>query len=421
MKKSFILILATVFIGFNTIAQQSAKQETVEETKKQEKKFGITFNGFVKNDFILDSRQVLSAREGHFLLYPLNERLDVEGKDINARASFNYLSIQSRLIGKITGPDAFGAKTSGLIEGAFFGNISSNINSFRLRHAFIKLNWPTTEVLMGQYWHLMFNTACFPGTVSFNTGAPFQFFSRNPQIRISQKLGDFKISGSAATQLDFISPGGSVVLRNALLPDLSGQASYSNDNILVGLSAGYKQLVPRLQTDSLYKTTTSVGGFTAQAFFKHTTKPVTYKLEATFSQNGYDGLFIGGYAVKSITDNQRDYREYTTIDVMTFWADVQTNGKKFQGGLFIAYSHNLGSMKEIEEMDLISNYTRGWNIGYLVRFAPRFIINSGKLRLAFELESTGAGYGDTINSSGVPQNTKLIVNHRILVATYYFF
>lgn len=411
MKKSILLFLA---LGLLACFKVSAQDD-------EEKKFGIQFKGYVKNDFILDSRQVITAREGHFLLYPADEKLDIEGNDINARASFNYLSIQTRLTGVITGPDAFGAKTSGLIEGAFFGNIAPNINSFRLRHAFIKLNWPTTEVLLGQFWHLMFNTACFPGTVSFNTGAPYQFFSRNPQIRISQKLGNFKLTGSAATQLDFVSPGGSVVLRNALLPDLSGQLSYSNDKILAGLSAGYKQVVPRLETDSLYKTTKAVGGFTAQAFFKHTTKPITYKIQATFSQNGYDGLFIGGYAVQSISDVDRDYREYTTIDVITFWADVLTNSKKFQGGLFLGYSHNLGSTDEIEEIGMISRYTRGYDIGYMIRIAPRFIVNSGKARLAVELESTGAAYGESVNSFGVPQNTKLIFNHRILVATYYFF
>jgi hypothetical protein len=421
MKKSIVLILATVFIGLSSVAQQPDKQETKESTEKKERNFGIKFNGFVKNDFIFDSRQVVSAREGHFLLYPLNESLDEDGKDINARGSFNYLSIQSRLTGRISGPDAFGAKTSGLIEGAFFGQTNPDINGFRLRHAFIKLNWTSTELLMGQFWHLMFNTACYPGTVSFNTGAPFQFFSRNPQIRLSQKAGPITFSGALATQLDFASPGGSSSLRNALLPDLGGQISYSNDMILVGLTAGYKQLVPRLVTENNYKTKAKVRGVSGQAFFKLATKPITAKAEITYYQNGYDGLFIGGYAVQSITDPARDYRDYTTLNVLNFWTEVHTNGKKIQGGLFIGYSHNLGSNKEIEEISMITTYSRGYSIGYIFRVAPRLIINRGKLRFAVETEHTGAAYGDSVNNKGVPQNTKLVVNHRLLVATYYFF
>jgi len=87
---------------------------------QDEKKFGIKFSGFVKTDIFFDSRQTWDARDGQFLLYPKNEFLDENGDDINAVSKFNMLSIQTRLKGAITGPDALGAKTSGLIEGAFF-------------------------------------------------------------------------------------------------------------------------------------------------------------------------------------------------------------------------------------------------------------------------------------------------------------
>ena len=410
MKKSILLLIAIGFIlSFKTIAQE------------KEKLFGIKISGFVKNDFIFDTRQIVSARDGHFLLYPLNVKLDMDGEDINAKASFNYLAIQSRLTGKITGPDAFGAKTSGLIEGAFFGHIENNINSFRLRHAYIKLNWKTTEVLFGQYWHLMFVTSCFPGTVSFNTGVPIQFFSRNPQIRISQKLGNITLTGVAATQLDFVSPGGSETLRNAIIPDLSGQISYTSEKLLVGLTAGYKQLLPRLETDNMYKASSTVGGITTQAFFKYVTSPLTIKLNATYAQNGFDGLQIGGYAVKSITDPERDYRDYTTINTIGYWGDFHSNGKKWQTGLFIGYIKNLGSNDVIEAMDLFGTYTRGSDIASVYRVAPRVILNSGKIRFAAEFEHTGSAYGASISNQGVPQDTKMVINNRILVAVYYFF
>ena len=418
MKKSILLLCAIGFlVSFNTIAQEKEKEE------EKEKLFGIKFSGFVKNDFIFDTRQVVSARDLHFLLYPKPVLLDPDGEDINDKADFNYLAIQSRLTGKITGPDAFGAKTSGVIEGAFFGRLETDINSFRLRHAYLKLNWKTTELLAGQYWHMMFVTACFPGTVSFNTGVPIQFFSRNPQIRITQKLGKFSIAGAASTQLDFQSPGpgGAKTLQNALLPDLSGQVSYSTEELLVGVTAGYKQLMPRIETGNMYKTTELVRGITTQAFFKYVFAPITFKIQTTYAQNGFDGLQIGGYAVKSITDVDRDYRNYTTINTIGFWNDIHTNNKKFQVGLFSGYIKNLGSIDEIEEIDMIARYTRGSDIAYVYRIAPRAILNSGKVRLAAEIEHTGAAYGDSVNSNGVPQNAKVVRNNRILVALYYFF
>ena len=410
MKKSILLLLLTGFV-FNIIAQ----------AQEEEPKYGITFTGFVKNDFIFDTRQTVSAREGHFLLYPANVKEDPAGDDINARSSFNYLSIQTRLTGTITGPDAFGAKTSGKIEGAFFGHANSDINGFRLRHAYIKLNWTNTEVILGQYWHLMFVTGCFPGTVSFNTGVPFQYFSRNPQIRISHKVGALTLTGAVATQRDFASPGGSDVLRNALLPDLQGQMSYSSDNLLLGVGAGYKQLLPHLETDSAYKTDESIGGFTAQSFVKYVTNPVTIKIEGAYAQNGYDGLFIGGFAVKSITDSLRDYREYTTINTLSLWTDIHTNGKNFQFGIFAGYSKNLGSMDEIDDLSRIVTYTRGSNIAAIYRVSPRFIVNSGKTRFALELEHTGADYSKSYDNKGVPKHGDWVTNNRVLVAAYYFF
>ncbi len=98
---AFVLFLVTI-----TFAQDNSK-------------FGIKLTGFVKTDIFFDSRQNVAVREGHFYLYPLNESLDAYGNDINGKDNFNMLSIQSRLKGVITGPEAFGAKTSALIEGAF--------------------------------------------------------------------------------------------------------------------------------------------------------------------------------------------------------------------------------------------------------------------------------------------------------------
>jgi hypothetical protein len=103
--------------------------------------FGISFSGFVKTDIIYDSRQTVNLREGHFLLYPANRNLDLNGADINAKSSFNILSIQTRLTAKLKGPDAFSAKTSGVIESEFFGTSDADLNGLRLRHAFVKFDW----------------------------------------------------------------------------------------------------------------------------------------------------------------------------------------------------------------------------------------------------------------------------------------
>src|SRR5512145_2349108 len=116
---------------------------------QDETAFGIKFGGFIKTDIIWDSRQTVDLREGHFLLLPKPEVPDPDGNDLNAKASFNFLSIQSRLRGDIKGPDALGAKTSGMFEAEFFGTTDADMNGFRLRHAIVKLNWKSTELMVG--------------------------------------------------------------------------------------------------------------------------------------------------------------------------------------------------------------------------------------------------------------------------------
>src|SRR5210317_909732 len=82
------------------------------------KKFTIDFSGFIKNDIFVDTRtDNVSVRDDHFFLTPKDALLDAKENDIRENLSFNMLSIQTRLRAKISGPDAFGAKTSGFIEG----------------------------------------------------------------------------------------------------------------------------------------------------------------------------------------------------------------------------------------------------------------------------------------------------------------
>ena len=67
------------------------------------------------------------------------------------------------------------------IEAEFFGTSDADLNGFRLRHGYLKLDWPHSELMVGQFWHPMFVTESFPDVVSFNTGAPFQPFNRSPR------------------------------------------------------------------------------------------------------------------------------------------------------------------------------------------------------------------------------------------------
>ncbi len=388
-------------------------------------KFGINFTGFVKSDIYFDSRQGVSAREGQFYLYPMNELLEPGGFDINSKSTFNMISIQTRLKGAITGPDAFGAKTSAVIEGAFFGHTAPDINGFRLRHAFAKLNWENTELLVGQYWHAMFITDCFPGTVSFNTGAPFQPFSRNPQIRFTQNIDDLMISFTAMSQRDFTSTGpdgaSTAYLRNNVIPELNLTIQYSSksdngNSFLIGFGADYLSLVPRIETEMGFATDEAVDGISTMAFMKFTTPDITAKFEAVLGQNTTNLTMLGGYAQSANINATYGYVEYLPIKNLSMWTDIHTNGSTVNTGIFIGYTKNNG----IGENVIGPYYSRGANIDYIYRIAPRVNFNSGKMRFSGEIEYTTAAYGDT-QTDGTVENAKEISNFRLLIGVYYFF
>ena len=393
---------------------------TIINAQNDKSGFGITLSGFVKTDIMFDTRQTVSAREGHFLLYPSPELLDPNQKDINDKPNFNILSIQSRLTGKITGPDAFGAKTSGMLEGEFFGTADGDVNGFRLRHAFIKMDWDNISLLVGQTWHPLFVTDLVPGTVSFNTGAPFNPFSRNPQIRFTLSYDKFKFLVAALTQRDFQSngPGGfsSSYLRNSVLPNLHGQVQFSSDGHVAGIAFDYKKLTPRIVTTKNVLTDESVSSFAATAFFKLNLEPVTIKAQGVYGGNLADLMMLGGYAIKSIDTTNR-IEQYTVLKCLSAWLDLST-GKEIEIGLFAGYSKSLGADDNIAG----SYFGRGTDIDNLLRVSPRIQFNSEKTRISTELEYTSAGYGKPDNTDkGKIKDIKSVANVRLLVAFYYFF
>ena len=410
MKKIYITLIILLFTQLIVYSQEGKKD------------FGIKFSGFVKNDVYFDSRQTVSAREGHFLLWPQPEVLDLNNDDVNAQSNFNILAVQSRLSGTITGPEAFGAKTIGKIEGDFFAQANDNINLFRLRHAFVQLAWENTQLLFGQYWNPLFVTSNFPGTVSFNTGSPIQPFARNPQVRLTHNFGNLKVIAAALSQRDYTSRGPSGVtsdyLRNSATPDMHLQLHYSASSFLAGGGIAYKTIVPRLITDNGYDTDEKVSGLTGIGFARFSLKPVTIKFEVISGQNTADVLNISGYAVESI-DMPTDQRTYTPLQNLSFWTDIHTNGEKFQVGIFAGYTENKGTTEEISNQEII--YGLGTNIASLYRISPRVIFNSGKIRFGLEGEYTSVTFGNDFDENAVPTDTESVGNMRVLFSTYYFF
>lgn len=385
---------------------------------EQANTFGINFKGFVKTDVFYDTRQNVTIREGHFLLYPQPELLDTNGTDINGSPNLNMLSIQTRLTGLIIAPNFLGAKTSGMIEGAFFGHSDGDINGFRLRHAFVKLDWEKTSLLVGQFWHPMFTAEVFPEVVSFNTGVPFEPFSRNPQIRVTQKLNPIELSFTAASQRDFPSTGpsgsSSVYLRNSSIPILNFNFKYKSENTVAGLGVNFLSLQPRVVTEKNYKTNQKINSLSFVGFGKFILDPLTIKLHGIYGENLTDLTLLGGYAVKAKNATTGE-EEYTNLKTLSLWSEI-IYGKDLAFALFTGYTENLGSSDDIAG----AYYARGNNIKSVIRVSPRIQYKVGNVQFAAEVEYTSAAYG-TPDIKGKVTNTKNVQNIRTLISSYLFF
>jgi hypothetical protein len=316
-----------------------------------------------------------------------------------------------------------------------------------LRHAYAKMNWSKAELLFGQYWNPLFVAGCFPGVISFNTGAPFQAFSRNPQMRFTFKIGNISLIAALASQRDFTSPGGSAALRNSGMEDGHFQIHFGKVNesatkeILAGIGGEYKVLKPRLQSTAgskVYKIDETFGSYTAIAFAKVKIPAITAKIYGLYGQNTYDLTMLGGYAIDTITDAVTGKLGYTPVNIFSTWVELTTNGTKIQYGLFAGYTKNLGTDKELgfknnslitstQIGNALKNTSRGYDIESVMRIAPRVIFIAGKLQLTFEVEYTSAAYATktngklNIDNNGKITESESVANIRGLFAVIYNF
>tara|TARA_R110002050_G_scaffold233063_2_gene368769 strand:+ start:36914 stop:38197 length:1284 start_codon:yes stop_codon:yes gene_type:complete len=354
----------------------------------------IKFSGYISNDASLNTRQSISARgEGLFVLVPKPVLLDNEGNDINKTPAFNFIGINSRIRAKINGPEAFGAKTSGMIEGDFFGvNADSKFN-FRLRHAFLKLDWEKSQLLVGQYWHPTFVTQCYPETVSFGAGSPFNPLARNPQFRFTYNFGKITMSFTQLTNGHFTNKGAADAQINSLIPEFHFQAHYKTDKFIGGIGIGHKILKPEIVTTNNYITKQKVNSNTVLAFAKITLSKLTLKTYGIYGQNNDNLVMMGGYAAidKNYTQDQitKGIVDYTPYNNITSWLDIHTNGKTIVSGVFAGYSENLGASKNVD----VSTYVGRWgDVKSMMRFSPRLVFISNKTSIGTEIEFSSVNY-----------------------------
>lgn len=385
--------------------------------EEEKEKPTIKLSGFVKADYIFDSRQNVEGREGFYISYPKPIEWDANGVDINAHPSSNQYGMTTRLGVTAAGVSVLNADVMAFMEGDFTGPGNAHNNTLRLRHAYIKMDWSNTCLLMGQYWHPNDVPEMIPKVLSLNTGAPMHSFSRGPQIRLTQITGPLKWIAVAYAQRDFSSTGpegtSSIYLRNGLVPDFSLQAHYSNKSIFAGAGMNYKRLHFRSFTLDHQLMSDDVSALSALAFIKIQLQNWELSLQGVWGENLYDHLMLGGTAV-TYADSSKAEIEYSNISSISAWSTLYYHFKKLKIGVFGGFAKNQGSKNEI----IGPVYARGSDIDYVYRISPQWYYQIKNLIIANEWEYTVAAYGQP-DSFGEVSDSYEIGNLRFTLSLIY--
>lgn len=385
----------------------------------------VKLSGFVSAEAIFDTRKTVNAREGEVLLYPAAKDYDINGEDLNDRSELFMTSIHSRLNVGVTGFQAFGAKGSATIQGDFVGTSNDKSGLFRLRHAFVKLDWGKDELLVGKYWHPMFVTSCFPKVQHWGGGIPFNVLGRAPQFRYTRKFDKGYAMIAALSELDFKSPGpdGANVkyVQQASIPELSAQVKYDfAKGFTLGATAGVKFLKPMIENPLGAKTDEMLSSVQMNAWMTVKSDKLVWNLHTIYGQNMYNFVMLGGYGVKNVKANG-DY-EYTNITTQSIWSDVYTTTGNVRYGLFAGYTKNLGASDDLatDVNGFVGLYSRGSDIDYVYQFGPRVEWYSGKFMIGTQALYTAAAYGTTQVNGKVADSSE-VGSARFMVHLKYSF
>ncbi|MGZ5262719.1 MAG: hypothetical protein ACXWCF_02900 [Kaistella sp.] len=439
MKKlTFLLgILPALFFNTSLKAQDSISNayllkriEALENEKKKSKEWDATLYGWVRTEYSFDSRQSAYSREYNLNLYPLDEKLDANGKDINDAGASNFLAITSRVGIKFRGPDVWGAKATGNIEADFFGNTELNKSSagsgstglLRLRHATATLTWPKTALTFGQTWYPTFVPEVFPGVANFNTGIMFNPFGWAGQVKVTQKLtSELSVSLVAYKDREFQTANATGASANSAtfnssIPTFHGQLQYKGKNITAGAGAEYQSLKPVIESGGL-ASDEKVNSEMFFGYFKYANDKIITKLYGITGGNLHHLVMIGGFAGYENPGNVESYKPTKTS---AFWVDVASANPKVAPGVFFGYTKNSGVDAGFKNL-----YMRGVSGSRILndvwRASARIDFKQNKFSLTPEIEYTAAKWGDLNTEAVAGNNLKNVRNLRGTVRIMYSF
>ena len=385
----------------------------------QLKDFSYKFYGQIRTDLFYNSRANEETVDGLFYMYPKDKVYDADGKDLNATANGSFYALYTRMGLDVQGPKLGNAKTSAKVELDFRGS-GTTFSVVRLRHAYLNLDWGTSALLLGQTWHPLYGDVA-PQILNLNMGAPFQPFSRAPQIRYRYKTGDIQITGAALWQSQYLSQGpegkSQKYIKNSCVPEIYAGIDYKHKGLLIGAGIEMVSLTPRTQAtveDKIYKVSERITSLSYEVHMKYNSEKWLVAAKSVLGSNLTQTSMSGGYGIKSI-DPRTGEQEYSPNRNSSSWINI-VYGKTCKPAIFFGYMKNLGTSDAVTNM-----YGTGTNVDQLLSGTAELTYNVPHWKLGVEYNLTSAWYGSLNHSNGKVVDTHSVSNNRLVATALFMF
>ena len=378
--------------------------------------------GFVRNDFIFDTRRNVDACDHLLEIFPQKPVYDANGEDINAQPSAQFLNTFTRFGTGFSGLKLGNADVSAYVEVDFTGGAATN--SLRFRHAYTKYAWQKSQLLFGRTWHPTFIEKVYPSTLNENTGLPFQVFNRSPQLRFTHHLSNnLDFIAGAIYQFKYANTGPEGKTyhyqRDAVVPNLHAQLQYYNENWVLGAAFDWKTIQPRTSTtgsNGTFKTSEKLSTIAALAYLKYSSGKFILKAKSMYGQNVCESLLPSGYAVATL-DEKTGAETYTPFNHTYSWINF-TYGQTWRFGFFAGYLKNMGTSENIAG-PIYGFYP---DADWMSKVSPQLIYNYKNFMFGWEVSLTTASFGkNDINDKGKVKNTESVTNFRNMIGIAYKF
>ncbi|HEY4016383.1 MAG TPA: porin [Polyangiaceae bacterium] len=280
-------------------------------TAGKDAQWKLTIYGFAEFDAMTDSTRSFTDSINSNILAHAGTQAASDGR--------TQVTIRNTRFGvKGSVPEIGGVKTSGVFEGDLFGYDPNppatseagffNNPTFRIRHAYVKLESDVGDLLAGQMYHLLgWQNYFFPASLGF-LGLPNMLFGRTGQLRLSHTFKsdpvnvDLAVAGFRPVQRDSVVPDVEMGLRLAL-NNWKGMSTPGNGGTAAFPAAiGVSGLVRRFKVDQFAPRPSGSSSDTGWAVAADVLIPVIPVVDSTDRRNAL--TLIGEFTVGSADADQ---------------------------------------------------------------------------------------------------------------------